>query len=110
MLFCVNWFKFDDNSHSILHKLKEVSSRNLKTNQLFERRLEKESTNLLQAWQNCQATGTGTGPGSGIGDWDLGLGLGTGHGDGNLELGIGNGKMGMGNREYPYPQSQEMTV
>jgi len=48
VLFCVNWFKFDDNSHSILHKLKEVSSRNLKTNQLFERRLEKESTNLLQ--------------------------------------------------------------
>ena len=97
MLFCVNWFKFDDNSHSILHKLKEVSSRNLKTNQLFERRLEKESTNLLQAWQNCQATGTGTGPGSGIGDWDWGLGLGIGIGD--WDWGLGTWELGMGKWE-----------
>ena len=50
VLLCVDWSKFDYGSHSqFLSKGRKVSSGNLETNQLFERRPkeEEESTELL---------------------------------------------------------------
>ena len=48
MLFCVDWSKFKIGSQTLPFKKKKVSSNNLETNKLFEKRDEVESTQLLQ--------------------------------------------------------------
>ena len=48
MLLCVDWSKFKIGSQSLPIKKKKVSSNNLETNKLFEKRAELESTQLLQ--------------------------------------------------------------
>jgi len=48
VLLCVDWSKFKIGSQSLPIKKKKVSSNNLETNKLFEKRAELESTQLLQ--------------------------------------------------------------
>ena len=48
MLLCFDWSKFKIGSQSLPIKKKKVSSNNLETNKLFEKRDEVESTQLLQ--------------------------------------------------------------